>query len=77
MLTLILATLLTHPEAQAAAVDSWCARQPLQVAERRPECNPVLAERNAEVSRFLRECDWDRAEALAAAVTPFAVADSA
>jgi len=64
MLALLLAALLTSPEAQAAAVDRWCASQPLQVAERRPECNSVLAERIRNVARFLDEVERDRTAAI-------------
>ena len=75
-MALLLAALLVSPEAQQSAVETWCARQPLQVVERRLECNPVKAERIADVSRFLREVEWDREASLAEAVSPFAASDS-
>jgi hypothetical protein len=75
MLALLLAALLTSPEAQAAAVDRWCASQPLQVAERSAECNPVLAARNRDVSRFLDRVERSRAETLMEASNPFAATD--
>lgn len=64
MLALLLAALITSPDAQASAVDHWCAFQPLQVVERDSECNPVLAERNRDVSRFLDQVERDRVEAI-------------
>jgi hypothetical protein len=77
MLALLLAALITSPEAQATAVDTWCASQPLQVVARKAECNPVLADRNRDVSRFLVHVETDRAEAIMATATPFATPDLA